>query len=254
MTDITKFVRFQNAGRTGYGILQGDAVAELQGNFLSGAAPTGNIFPLAKLKLLAPVEPSKVIAVGLNYRSHIGERKVPEYPGIFLKPPTCIIGPGDEIRMPPGAEDVHYEGELVVVIGKRASRVSEADAPAHIFGVTAGNDVSERKWQKGDLQWFRAKGSDTFGPIGPAVVRGSNYNDLQVTTRLNGEVRQSQRTSDLIFPVATIVSYISQFVTLLPGDLVFTGTPGTTKPMQPGDTVEVEIESIGTLRNGVGPR
>jgi 2-keto-4-pentenoate hydratase/2-oxohepta-3-ene-1,7-dioic acid hydratase in catechol pathway len=256
MTEITKFVRFQHAGQTGYGILQEQSVAELDGNFLSGGAPTGLRIPLGDVKLLAPVEPSKVIAVGLNYRSHIGERKAPEYPGIFAKMPTSIIGPGDEILFPPGAEDVHYEGELVVVMGRKASRVSGADVAAHIFGVTAGNDVSERKWQKGDLQWFRAKGSDTFGPTGPAVVRGLNYNDLQVTTRLNGEVRQSQRTSDLIFPVATIVSYVSQFVTLLPGDLIFTGTPGTTKPMQPGDTVEIEIEGIGTLRNpiGVGPR
>ncbi len=251
MTEIAKFVRFRHENRTGYGMIQDRNVAELDGNFLSGASPTGRSFPLADVRLLAPVEPSKVIAVGLNYRSHVGDRKPPEYPGIFAKMPTAIIGPGDDIRFPPEASDVHYEGELVVVIGRKASGVSENDAPDYIFGVTAGNDVSERKWQKEDLQWFRAKGSDTFGPTGPAVVRGLNYNDLQVTTRLNGEVRQSQRTSDLIFPVARIVSYVSRFVTLSPGDLIFTGTPGTTRAMKTGDVVEVEIEGIGTLRNSV---
>ncbi len=251
MTEITRYVRCLHAGQVGYGILHGETITELSGNFLAGATPTGRNLALGDVRLLAPVEPSKVIAVGLNYRSHVGERVAPEYPGLFAKMPTSIIGPGDEIRFPPGAADVHYEGELVVVIGRRTSRVTEAEAPACIFGVTAGNDVSERQWQKNDLQWLRAKGSDTFGPLGPAVVQGLNYNDVQVTTRLNGEVRQSQRTSDLIFGVPRIVSYVSQFVTLLPGDLIFTGTPGTTRAMKAGDRVEVEIEGIGTLHNTV---
>ena len=248
---ITRFVRYSFAGRTGYGILEGETIRELNGDFLSGSTPTGRILKLAEVRILAPCEPPKVIAVGLNYRSHLGGRPAPEYPGLFTKLPTTIIGPGDSIVFPPGAEDVHYEGELVVVIGKKTSGVAVADAPRHIFGVTAGNDVSERKWQKADLQWFRAKGSDTFGPLGPVIVQGLNYNDLKLETRVNSEVRQSQRTSDLIFGVDTIVSYVSQFVTLLPGDLIFTGTPGSTTAMKAGDVVEVEIEGIGVLRNTV---
>ena len=248
---VTRFVRFLRDGAVAYGILENDKIRVLDGNFLAGGRPTTATVPLAGVRLLAPVEPSKIIAVGLNYRSHLGDRPAPAYPGLFSKFPTTIIGPGDPIVIPPEAKDVHYEGELVVVLGKRTKGVTEAAATECVFGVTAGNDVSERIWQKEDLQWFRAKGSDTFGPLGPAVVRGLNYNNLQLTTRLNGEVRQSQRTSDLIFSVAKIVSYVSQFVTFLPGDLIFTGTPGSTKPMKAGDVVEVEIEGIGTLRNTV---
>ncbi len=248
---VKKFVRFLRDEAVAYGILENDKIRVLDGNFLAGGRPTSAIVPLAGARLLAPVEPSKIIAVGLNYRSHLGDRPAPPYPGLFSKFPTTIIGPGDSIVIPPEAKDVHYEGELVVVLGKRTKGVTEAAAPECVFGVTAGNDVSERIWQKEDLQWFRAKGSDTFGPLGPAVVRGLNYNNLQLTTRLNGEVRQSQRTSDLIFSVAKIVSYVSQFVTFLPGDLIFTGTPGSTKPMKPGDVVEVEIEGVGILRNPV---
>jgi 2-keto-4-pentenoate hydratase/2-oxohepta-3-ene-1,7-dioic acid hydratase in catechol pathway len=248
---VTRYVRYTHAGRVAYGILEGETVRELNANFLAGGRPTGTQHRLSEVRLLAPVEPSKIIAVGLNYKSHIGDRPAPAYPGLFAKMPTCIIGQEDSIVFPPEAEDVHYEGELVVVIAKKAKNVPEAEARDYIFGVTAGNDVSERKWQKGDLQWFRAKGSDTFGPLGPAVVQGLDYNNLQVTTRLNGEVRQSQRTSDLLFGVDKIVSYVSRFVTLLPGDLIFTGTPGSTKPMKSGDIVEVEIEGVGILRNKV---
>jgi 2-keto-4-pentenoate hydratase/2-oxohepta-3-ene-1,7-dioic acid hydratase in catechol pathway len=165
--------------------------------------------------------------------------------------PTSIVGPDAEIVIPDGAKNVHYEGELVVVIGRRAKNISAADAPQYIFGITAGNDVSERDWQQADLQWFRAKASDTFGPLGPVLVRGANYNDLLLQTRLNGEVVQSQRTKDLIFDVNTIVSYISQFMTLEPGDVIYTGTPGTTRAMKPGDTVEIELEGVGVLRNRV---
>jgi 2-keto-4-pentenoate hydratase/2-oxohepta-3-ene-1,7-dioic acid hydratase in catechol pathway len=200
---------------------------------------------------MAPCEPSKVIAVGLNYKSHLGERAPAAHPGLFAKLPTTIVGPGADIVLPADAQNVHYEGELVVVIGKKTSRVSVADAAARIFGVTAGNDVSERDWQRGDLQWFRAKGTDTFGPLGPVIVRGLDYNDLLVQTRLNGEVRQSQRTKDLIFGVDAIVSYVSQYVTLMPGDVIYTGTPGTTKAMAAGDVVEIDVEGVGVLRNKV---
>jgi 2-keto-4-pentenoate hydratase/2-oxohepta-3-ene-1,7-dioic acid hydratase in catechol pathway len=192
--------------------------------------------------------------VGLNYKSHLGERPAAKYPGLFAKYPTSIIPHGDTIRIPQDANNVHYEGEMVLVIGKRASRVSKEEAKSYVFGVTVGNDVSERDWQRDDLQWFRAKAADTFGPLGPVLVTGLNYDDLLLQTRLNGAVVQSQRTRDLIFDVASIVSYVSQYVTLMPGDVIFTGTPGTTRQMKPGDTVEVELEGVGVLRNPVARR
>jgi 2-keto-4-pentenoate hydratase/2-oxohepta-3-ene-1,7-dioic acid hydratase in catechol pathway len=246
---VTKYVRYESGGRTSYGLLDGETIRELAGDLFASPKPTGRTVKLSDAKLLAPCEPKKVIAVGLNYKTHLGERPAAAYPGLFAKLPTSIIGPEAAVVFPQGAGNVHFEGELVVVIGKRAQNVSAADAAEYVFGVTAGNDVSERDWQKQDLQWFRAKASDTFGPLGPAIVKGLDYNDLLLQTRLNGEVVQSQRTKDLIFDVRAIVAYISQFVTLEPGDVIYTGTPGTTKAMKPGDVVEVEIEGIGVLRN-----
>ena len=248
---VTKYVRYEAAGRASYGVLDGDVVHELSAAPWADGKPTGKAIKLSEVRLLAPCEPSKVIAVGLNYKTHLGERPAAAYPGLFAKLPTTLIGPDAEVVLPADAQNTHYEGELVVVIGKKASRVTAADAPSYVFGVTAGNDVSERDWQRSDLQWFRAKAADTFGPIGPLVVRGLNYNDLLVQTRLNGEVRQSQRTKDLIFGVDAIVSYVSQYVTLMPGDVIYTGTPGTTKAMAPGDVVEIEVEGVGVLRNKV---
>ncbi len=248
---LTRYVRYSVAGRTSYGILEGDRIRELAGNLFERPRPTGRTVPAAGVRLLAPCEPAKVIAVGLNYKSHLGERPAAQYPGLFAKLPSSIVGPEADILYPKDAENLHYEGELVVVIGRRAANVSVADAPGYVFGVTGGNDVSERNWQRTDLQWFRAKASDSFGPLGPAIVTGLDYNDLLLTTRLNGEVVQQQRTRDLIFDVAAIVSYVSRYVTLEPGDVIYTGTPGTTRPMKPGDVVEVEIEGVGVLRNRV---
>jgi 2-keto-4-pentenoate hydratase/2-oxohepta-3-ene-1,7-dioic acid hydratase in catechol pathway len=254
----SRFVRYSVGGRTAYGQLEGAAGSEvirvLDRHFLEGGRPTGATVRLRDVKLLAPVEPGKVIAVGLNYKSHLGERPAAAYPGLFAKYPSSIVAHEDDIVVPPDANNVHFEGEMVLVIGKKASRVTPQDAKAHVFGVTVGNDVSERDWQRTDLQWFRAKASDTFGPLGPAVVTGVPYDDLLLQTRLNGEVVQSQRTKDLIFDVAAIVSYVSQYVTLMPGDVIYTGTPGTTKAMKVGDVVEVEIENVGLLRNRVVKR
>jgi 2-keto-4-pentenoate hydratase/2-oxohepta-3-ene-1,7-dioic acid hydratase in catechol pathway len=165
--------------------------------------------------------------------------------------PTSIVGPGADIVLPSGATNVHYEGELVIVIGRRAKNVRREDVGQYIFGVTAGNDVSERSWQQADLQWFRAKAADTFGPLGPVIVKGLDYNNLLVQTRLNGQVVQSERSSDLIFNVATIVAHITEFMTLEPGDIIFTGTPQTTRAMKAGDVVEIEVEGVGVLRNKV---
>ncbi len=246
---VTKYVRYRADGGVSFGILDGETIHELAGDLFANPSRTGRQLRLAEVELVAPVEPKKVIAVGLNYRSHLGTREPAAYPGLFAKYPTTIVGPGANIVIPSDANNVHYEGELVVVIGRRASHVTEADAPSYVFGVTAGNDVSERDWQGADLQWFRAKATDTFGPIGPAIVTGLDYNDLLLETLLNGEVVQSQRTSDLLFGVSAIVSYVSRYVTLEPGDLIFTGTPGTTRAFKPGDVVEVRIEGVGTLRN-----
>jgi 2-keto-4-pentenoate hydratase/2-oxohepta-3-ene-1,7-dioic acid hydratase in catechol pathway len=215
---------------------------------------TGATVRLSDVSLLAPCEPGKILAVGLNYKSHLGGRPQPAHPEMFYKPVTALQDPEGPIEIPRDATDLHYEGELVVVIGKKARNVSPEDARGAIFGVTCGNDVSERNWQHGagkDLQWWRAKGCDTFAPLGPVIVTGIDYGNLLLQTRLNGEVVQKQTTADLIFDCAVIVSWISGWVTLLPGDLIYTGTPGSTRKMAPGDVVEVEIEGIGVLRNSV---
>ena len=248
---VTRYVRYVAGGTTAYGLLDGQTIRELSGDPFATPRPTGRTHRLAEVKLLAPVVPGKVIAVGLNYLTHLGERPAATYPGLFAKMPTSIVGPDADVIYPADATNLHFEGELVVVIGRRAQDVSVADAPSYVFGVTAGNDISERDWQRADLQWFRAKASDTFGPLGPMIVTGLTYGDLLLQTRVNGEVVQSQRTKDLVFDVPTIVSYISRYVTLEPGDVIYTGTPGTTKAMKPGDVVEVEIEGIGVLRNKI---
>jgi 2-keto-4-pentenoate hydratase/2-oxohepta-3-ene-1,7-dioic acid hydratase in catechol pathway len=251
LTAQTKYVRYELAGRTSYGILEGETVRELSGDLFASPKPTGKTAKLSAVKLLAPVTPSKVIAVGLNYQTHLGQRAAAAYPGLFAKLPTSIVGPEANIVYPADATNLHYEGEMVLVIGKRASNVPEFGAMSYVFGVTAGNDVSERDWQKNDLQWFRAKASDTFGPLGPVIVTGLNPDDLLVQTRLNGEVVQSERTTHLIFSVKEIVAYVSKYVTLEPGDVIYTGTPGTTKPIKAGDVVEIEVEGVGVLRNRV---
>jgi 2-keto-4-pentenoate hydratase/2-oxohepta-3-ene-1,7-dioic acid hydratase in catechol pathway len=249
-----EFVRYQQGTTVSYGRLEGDQIVQLRGAPWVNATPTGVKVAKRSVKLLAPAVPSKVIAVGLNYQTHLGERSAAAYPGLFAKMPTSIIADRDTVVLPPDANNVHYEGEMVLIIGKRAQNVPVDKAKEYVFGVTTGNDVSERDWQKSDLQWFRAKAADTFGPLGPVIVRGVNYDDLLLQTRLNGEVVQSQRTKDLIFSVAEIVSYISRYVTLEPGDVIYSGTPGTTRQMKAGDVVDVELENVGLLRNPVVQR
>jgi 2-keto-4-pentenoate hydratase/2-oxohepta-3-ene-1,7-dioic acid hydratase in catechol pathway len=251
---MPKYIRYRSASDTCYGILDGDTVREISGGLFGSRTPTGATHKLADVKLLAPVEPGKILAVGLNYKSHLGGRPQPPHPEMFYKPVNALLDPDEHILIPREATDVHYEGELVVVIGKRVRDASPDEARDAIFGVTCGNDVSERNWQHGagkDLQWWRAKGCDTFAPLGPAVVTGLDYGNLQLETRLNGETVQKQTTADLIFDCPAIVSRISNWVTLLPGDIIYTGTPGSTKKLNPGDVVEVEIEGIGVLRNPV---
>jgi 2-keto-4-pentenoate hydratase/2-oxohepta-3-ene-1,7-dioic acid hydratase in catechol pathway len=235
-------------------VLEGATVHQLRGDILAEHSRTGATQQLSEVKLLYPHVPGKILAVGLNYKSHLGGRPQPAHPEMFYKPVTALQNPGGPIELPPDATDVHYEGELVVMLGKQVRRVSPQEARAAIFGVTCGNDVSERNWQHGagkDLQWWRAKGSDTFAPLGPAIVAGADYDNLMVETRLNGETVQKQTTADLIFDCPTIISWVSQWVTLMPGDLIYTGTPGSTRRLSPGDTVEVEVQDVGVLKNRV---
>jgi 2-keto-4-pentenoate hydratase/2-oxohepta-3-ene-1,7-dioic acid hydratase in catechol pathway len=251
---VTKYTRYRTGSASSYGILDGETVREIEGDLFGARSETGARRPLADVKLLHPCQPTKILCVGLNYKSHLGGRPQPSRPEIFYKPLSALQDPGGPIEIPRDATDLHYEGELVVVMGQQAKNVTVDEARDAIFGVTCGNDVSERNWQHGagkDLQWWRAKGSDTFAPFGPAIVTGIDYSNLLLTTRLNGEVVQQQYTSDLIFDCPTIVSWISGWVTLMPGDVIYTGTPGSTRKMAKGDVVQVAIQDIGVLENAV---
>lgn len=250
---VRRYVRYEHQGIIAYGILadDGSTISPIQGDLFGELKETGQKIAGNSARLLWPCEPSKILAVGLNYKSHLGDRPAPGRPELFWKPTSCLLEPGGRIVIPEDATNVHYEGELVVVIGRKTKGVSPEEAAGCIFGFTCGIDVSEREWQRGDLQWWRAKGADTFGPLGPAIAVGLNYKASRLQTRLNGEVRQSQSLSDLLFDAATVVSHASRCVTLLPGDVIYTGTPGTTGAMKPGDTVEVEIDGIGILKNTV---
>lgn len=249
---LTYYVRYEQRGKRSYGLLEQDTIREVRGGLFGARTLTGAKVKLADVKLLAPCEPTTVLAVGLNYKSHLGNRPAPTKPEFFFKPLPSLLEPGGNIVIPPGAKNVHYEGEFVIVIGKTARQVKESEALQYVFGYTCGNDVSERDWQRDDLQWWRAKGADTFGPLGPAIVTGlTEYPKSRLQTRLNGQVKQSQLLSDLLFDVPAIISFASRHVTLQPGDVIYTGTPGTTSAMKPGDVVEVEIEGIGVLRNRI---
>jgi 2-keto-4-pentenoate hydratase/2-oxohepta-3-ene-1,7-dioic acid hydratase in catechol pathway len=237
-------VRYQHQGATSYGLLDNQEIRQIAGGLFGDHFATGARVPLASVKLLYPCEPTKILAVGLNYKSHLDGRPAPANPEIFYKPVSALQNPGDPIRTPLESVNMHFEGELVVVMGPGNS----------VFGVTCGNDVSERDWQRGpnkDLQWWRAKGADTFAPLGPVIVSGLDYSDLRLQTKVNGKTLQDQTTRDLLFPVSEIIAYISKWVTLNPGDVVYTGTPGNTTKLNPGDVVEVSIENIGILSNPV---
>lgn len=251
----TLYARFEHQGRVAYGRLEGGRVQPLSGDLFSNPRPAGRALPLSSVKLLYPCTPPKVLAVGRNYRSHLGAAAAPKRPELFFKPVSCLQHPEDPILIPPDAKNVHYEGELVIVMGRRCRRASREEAAAAIFGYTCGNDVSERDWQGGadrDMQWWRAKGADTFGPLGPAIATGLDPKaGLMLETRLDGKTVQKQSTADLIFDCIECVRFVSQYVTLEPGDVIYTGTPGETRAMQAGSVVEVEIEGIGTLRNPV---
>ena len=218
-----------------------------------GARRTEESLPLEGAKLLSPSDASKIVCVGQNYRKHAAEmgKPIPEEPLIFMKPPSALNGAGRAIVLPPASQEVHYEAELALVIGERLSRVSEAEAFKGIFAVSCFNDVTARDIQKREIQHTRAKSYDTFACCGPWMVRGLSPNDLRVQARVNGETKQDGRTSDMIFSPAKLVSFISHVMTLMPGDLISTGTPSGVGPLKAGDVVEVEVEGIGTLSNPV---
>jgi len=247
-----KLVRFLHHGSVGAGVLDGNEITELDGGFFGSAKP-GRKLPLSEAKLLAPCTPSKIVAVGLNYRDHAEELgfPIPEEPIIFLKPPTTVIGPGDEIRYPARSSRVDFEAELGIVIRDWASAITPGRARSHILGFTCANDVTARDLQKKDGQWTRAKSFDTFCPIGPWIETDLDPGDLLVESYLNNERKQSSRTSRFIFTVPHLVSFISDIMTLNPGDLIITGTPSGVGPMRPGDEIEVRIEGIGSLRNRI---
>ncbi|TGE32307.1 fumarylacetoacetate hydrolase family protein [Desulfosporosinus sp. Sb-LF] len=248
-----KYVRFANRNNEiGFGFLEGETVKLLDGTFLNpNSQPTGASFSLEEVTLLAPVEPSKVVCVGLNYALHIKEMEhsLPEDPIIFMKPQSSVIGPNDKIIYPKISQRVDYEAELAVVIGKPVRDVNEEEASQAIFGFTCANDVTARDLQKKDGQWTRGKSFDTFCPIGPWIVTDIDPSQLDIQLLLNGEVKQSSNTRNFISSVPKLVSFISQVMTLNPGDVVLTGTPEGVGPMQLGDEVIVRIQSIGELRN-----
>ncbi|MDN4614926.1 fumarylacetoacetate hydrolase family protein [Leifsonia sp. F6_8S_P_1B] len=250
-----KIARFSHDGSIDYGIVDEDALVVLAGDPLfTGFDTTGERVPLGKVgSLLAPVIPrSKVVAVGKNYRDHAAEMggEAPEEPLLFLKPNTAVIGLGDPILLPPQSQQVDYEGELAVVIGKIARHVTAEKAAEHIFGYTVANDVTARDLQRTDGQWTRAKGFDTFCPLGP-VIETELDPAAVLRTRVNGELKQEAPLSDMVHSIPSIIEYASSVFTLLPGDVILTGTPAGVGPIVAGDTVEVEVDGVGSLVNPV---
>lgn len=248
-----RLLRFRYGDRIAVGAASGDRVQPLRGTFFENPLPTGEDVRLDEVRLLAPVLPSKVVAVGKNYIEHAVEMggEVPEEPLIFLKPSTTVIGPGDGIPYPSVSRRVDHEGELALVIGGLARRVKAEDAGRVILGFTCANDVTARDLQRRDGQFTRGKGFDGFCPLGPWIETELDPADISVECRVNGETRQAARTSQLAFPPGVLVEFISRVMTLLPGDVILTGTPAGVGPLSIGDKVEVEIEGIGTLSNEV---
>jgi 2-keto-4-pentenoate hydratase/2-oxohepta-3-ene-1,7-dioic acid hydratase in catechol pathway len=253
------YCRFQHEGVISHGVVDGDRVTpmagDLFGDYESGSRP----LPLSDVQLLAPVMPRKILAAAVNYQSHVPsgstvlkDEGAPAIPQLFLKPSSSIIGPAETIVLPAEARRVDAEGELVAVIGRTCRKVAPEQALEYVFGYTCGNDVSARHWQREDIQWWRAKGSDTFSPIGPFIATGLDPENIDLRTRVNGSETQAGNTRDLIHSLASMISFASRVMTLEPGDIIFTGTPGEPPKLAGGDVVEVEIDGIGVLRNPVG--
>jgi 2-keto-4-pentenoate hydratase/2-oxohepta-3-ene-1,7-dioic acid hydratase in catechol pathway len=252
-----KIIRYsgKNGGDVQFGILQDSTVHAAEGDLFTGLTAGKDVGSLDDVMLHAPIQPGKVMAIGLNYVDHVTEldktRELPTSPVVFMKPPSSIVGPEQPIELVNPGNPTHYEAELVVVIGKTAKNVSEDDALDYVLGYTVGNDVSDRTVQYEGGQWIRGKGFDTYTPLGPVIETDLDISDLRVQSRLNGEQRQSESTKSLIFSIPFLISFLTNGMTLNPGDLIMTGTPHGVGPMKAGDVIEVEVEGIGVLRNPV---
>lgn len=250
-----KYLRFRNKQQIiKYGVLRDNLIHVVDGSIFEDPLITNDTYPLESVRILAPVEPSKVLCIGLNYRDHAKEfgKPLPAEPLLFLKPPSSVIGPEDDIIYPPQTQNLHYEAELAIVIGKKAKNIARSSAPEYIFGYTVGNDVTARDLQHKDSQWSRAKGFDTFCPLGPWIETDiDDPGNLAVRLTLNGEIRQNSNTNNLVFNCYELVEYLSGIMTLMPGDVILTGTPAGVGAMDAGDKVEAEIENIGKLINHV---
>jgi 2-keto-4-pentenoate hydratase/2-oxohepta-3-ene-1,7-dioic acid hydratase in catechol pathway len=255
-----KFVRYQDqqSDEPRYGVLDGTRVYRAGGDPFTGLHQEDAIGEVSSVNLLAPIAPGKIVCVGLNYAAHVTERdatrKIPDEPVIFMKPPAAVIGPGQAIEIAYLDHETHYEAEIAVVIGKTARYVAQDRALDYVLGYTCGNDVSDRFLQGKDGQWVRAKGFDTYCPLGPCIATEIDLGSAKVESRLNGEVRQSATSAEMIFSIPFLISFISGVMTLDPGDVIMTGTPHGVGPLKPGDVIEVEIGGVGTLRNPVTAR
>jgi len=251
-----RIARFAAGDTVKFGLVEGNTLKGLKYSpfsQLGGAFDTdGSSYQIDNIKLLAPTVPSKIVCLGLNYKAHAAEAsfELPKLPLLFLKPPSAVINPDDEIVLPTNGKTDH-EAELAVVIGRKAKDIPESEAGNYILGYTCFNDVSERVIQHGDGQWTRGKGFDTFAPVGPWIVTDIDAGNLKIEALVNGVVKQSSNTSNLIFGISTLVSFISGVMTLMPGDIIATGTPEGVSQLKHGDTVEIRLENIGTLRNYV---
>ena len=249
-----QIVRYQKKdGQTQVGWVLEDQVGSIHGDIFDEFQRSEAITPLSSVRLLAPLKPGKIICVGRNYAAHAQEHgsEIPEIPLLFLKPPSTVIGPDENITLPPQSQQVEHEAELAIVIGKRGYWISIEDAANYIFGFTIANDVTARDLQRADTLWTRAKGFDTFCPVGPWIETSFDASDALITCHVNGEMRQMASTRDMVFPIRQLIAFTSTIMTLEPGDLILTGTPAGVSPIAPGDIVEVKIEGIGTLKNPV---
>jgi len=249
-----RFVRFQSGKEEPkFGWINGDRVGPLTASPISEYRRLDAILPLDQVKLLAPILPSKIICVGRNYADHAREQgaEIPEYPTLFLKPPSAVIGPDENIVLPPQSQQVEHEAELAIIIGKRGRWISEDQAKRYIFGYTIANDVTARDLQSRDGQWARAKGFDTFCPLGPWIETEIDVSDVLISCRVNGDLRQMTSSREMIFPIPHLITYISSVMTLEPGDVILTGTPAGVGILKSGDKVEISIDGLGTLTNSV---
>ena len=248
-----KYVRFKKDNFCSYGLLEGEKVKVIEGDIFKDYSVTGRCYDIDEIELLTPCVPSKIVCVGLNYKAHARETNMPlpQEPLIFLKPPTAALAHKGNIIIPAVSGRVDYEAELALVIGKTAKNVKPEDALDYVLGATCLNDVTARDLQKKDGQWTRAKSFDTFAPMGPYIVTGVDYNNLDIELVLNGEIKQKSNTSCFIAKAHQIVSYVSRIMTLDPGDVIATGTPSGVGPMKKGDVVEVRLEGVGVLKNYV---